>query len=232
VSLREKLTAARERQRQEGDAQKAGQRRIFKLMELEKFGLSTSELADTLTEADLEAVLAAEKERRARLYETLEGALAMTKFKALGVQVLAGDDMVYTIGHHDPWEKTNDSWLLGALTGAEAQVTDTTSAFSPGKAMLMPLATAPLARKETADALIIFTNGTTRVTPLDGSQAVRDARRQAVEFNLLAGAFSPATAAAGSDPSARLRKLQELRDAGLLSQEEYEIKRTEVINSI
>jgi putative oligomerization/nucleic acid binding protein len=30
----------------------------------------------------------------------------------------------------------------------------------------------------------------------------------------------------------QLRKLQELRDAGLLTQEEYEAKRTEVINSI
>ena len=36
----------------------------------------------------------------------------------------------------------------------------------------------------------------------------------------------------GSDPTIRLRKLQELRDAGLLSQEEYELKRTEVIDSI
>jgi hypothetical protein len=40
------------------------------------------------------------------------------------------------------------------------------------------------------------------------------------------------TTATGSDPAARLRKLQELRDAGLLTQDEYETRRTEIINSI
>jgi hypothetical protein len=37
---------------------------------------------------------------------------------------------------------------------------------------------------------------------------------------------------AESDPGVRLRKLQELRDAGLLTQDEYETKRAEVISSI
>ena len=128
--------------------------------------------------------------------------------------------------------KTNSSRLLGLLAGAEAKVTEGTSAFSWGKAMVMPIATAPLARKETADAMVIFKDGTVHTVGLDGSTAVRDARKQAVQFNALTGSFAPAPAEAGSDPAAKLRKLQELRDASLLNQEEYETKRSEVINSI
>ena len=40
-----------------------------------------------------------------------------------------------------------------------------------------------------------------------------------------------ATTETGSDPATRLRK-QELQDAGLLTRDEYEMKRTEIINSI
>jgi hypothetical protein len=99
-------------------------------------------------------------------------------------------------------------------------------------AMVMPIATAPLARKETADAMVVFPDGAVHTTALDGSNAVRDARKQAVQFNTLAGTFSSVGPKTESDPAAKLRKLQELRDAGLLSQEEYETKRAEVIDSI
>ena len=86
--------------------------------------------------------------------------------------------------------KTNSSRLLGLLAGAEAKVTEGTSAFSWGKAMVMPIATAPLARKETADAMVIFKDGTVHTVGLDGSTAVRDARKQAVQFNALTGSFA------------------------------------------
>jgi len=43
---------------------------------------------------------------------------------------------------------------------------------------------------------------------------------------------APAAPEAGSDPAAKLRKLRELRQEGLLTQEEYETKRIEVLNSI
>lgn len=46
------------------------------------------------------------------------------------------------------------------------------------------------------------------------------------------GIFFSAAKKTGSDQVAQLHKLQELRDAGLLSQQEYETKRAEVINSI
>jgi hypothetical protein len=51
----------------------------------------------------------------------------------------------------------------------------------------------------------------------------------------MAGAAEPVAPAApdtGSDPAVRLRKLQELLDAGLLTQDEYETKRAEIINAI
>ena len=43
---------------------------------------------------------------------------------------------------------------------------------------------------------------------------------------------APAAPEAGSDPAAKLRKLRELRQEGLLTQEEYETERIEVLNSI
>ena len=61
---------------------------------------------------------------------------------------------------------------------------------------------------------------------------VREAQKQVVQFNAMAGAAIPATPETSSDPAARLRKLQELRNAGLLTQDEYETKRTEIIKLI
>lgn len=46
------------------------------------------------------------------------------------------------------------------------------------------------------------------------------------------GNGDPAAAERESDPVVRLRKLQELRDAGLLTPREYEVKRSDIINSI
>jgi hypothetical protein len=235
MGLKDKWTAARERDRQVLEAERARQRRYNKAGELQKLGVPAM-TADgwpnpELTEEALDEMLMAEKQRRVEMYETFSSAKTVTAFWALGVQVLA-DDKVYTVGKHDQWAKTNSSRLLGLLAGAEAKVTEGTSAFSWGKAMIMPIATAPLARKETADALVVFPDGTVHMTPLDGSNAVREARKQAVQFNTLAGSFTSAVTEPPIDPAAKLRKLQELRDAGLLSQEEYEVKRTQVIDSI
>lgn len=47
-----------------------------------------------------------------------------------------------------------------------------------------------------------------------------------------AGVSARAAAGTKNDHSARLRKLQELWEAGLLSQEEYETKRSQIIDSI
>ncbi len=92
-----------------------------------------------------------------------------------------------------------------------------------------------MARKETADALITFADGTVHTVALDGSQAVREARKQTVQFNAMAGVSTQAPAAEetdGSDPAARLRKLQELLDSGLVTQEEFNAKRAAIIDSI
>lgn len=81
----------------------------------------------------------AEKERRAHLYETFADAGTVTMFGALGVQVMTGGDKVYTIGSHNAVMKTNTSRLLGPLAGTEAMVTDGSQAWSPGRAMLLPI---------------------------------------------------------------------------------------------
>ena len=231
MGIKDSLAAARANSRQQKDARAAVYRHEAKRMKLRALGVPARGLAD-LPEEALDTMIADEKRRQSELYEMFIRSGGVTRFTALGVQILAGDDKVYTIGDHDSYEKSNSSRVLGPVAGAEARVTDSTSAFSPGKALLMPVALAPLARKETADALITFPDGTMRTRSLDGGQAVRDARRQAVQFNAIAGTAFTQVGRISDDPAAVLRKLQELLDAGLLTQAEYEAKRAEVISAI
>jgi Short C-terminal domain len=165
---------------------------------------------------------AAKAERRAK----------MQRFRALGVEVQTEAAEVRTIGGYDSRGREVVPRLLGLLAGAQAVVTDGSQAWSPGRAMFMPIGLTGLATKTKADAVIVFADGTTHTTALDGNAAVREAQKQAVQFNALAGASAPAAAVSADDPAAKLRKLQELRDAGLLTQGEYEMKRAEVIDSI
>jgi hypothetical protein len=236
MGLQDKWAAARERNRQVHEAERARHRRYMKALELQGLGLKTMTASGlpspALTEEDLDAMLAAEKKRRAEMFETFTRVKTLTRFQALGVQIPTGGDQVYTIGAHNIQAKTNASRLLGPLAGARAKVTDGTSSFSWGKAALMPLATAPLARKETADAMVVFADGTVHTVGLNGSYQVREARKQTVQFNALAGTAAPPAEETTSDPAAKLRKLQELLDEGLLSREEYEAKRAQIINSI
>jgi hypothetical protein len=178
------------------------------------------------------AAQTAETERQARLYETFVRGGTVTAFRTLGVQVLAADDNVYTIGWHDAATKTNTSRLLGPLASAQAMVTDGAQAWSPGRAMFLPLSFTGLATKTKADAAVVFPDGTVHIAPLNGNNEVREAQKQVVQFNALAGVSAPVATEPRGDPAGRLRKLQELRDADLLSQEEYEAKRAEVIDSI
>lgn len=178
----------------------------------------------------------AEKERQAQMFRILAKAEKITVFPALGVQVLAGDDLVYTIGFTDKTAQANTSRPLGPLSGAQAMVTDGAQAWSPGRAMVMPIGLAALATKARADAAIVFPDGTVHSVPLDGNAAVRDAQLQVVKFNALAEAQAPAPARndaeAATDHAARLRALRELRDADLITDKEYEAKRIDIINSI
>jgi hypothetical protein len=174
----------------------------------------------------------AEWERQTQMFDAFLNAGGATVYRWLGVQVLEGNGEVYTIGAHNPEVKTNTSRLLGSLAGAQAMVTDGSQAWSPGRAMFLPISLAGLATKTKADAAVVFPGGTVHITPLDGNYAVREAQKQVVQFNALAGAVAPAITEAASDPAVRLRKLQELLDTGLVTQEEYEAKRAEIINSI
>ena len=143
-------------------------------------------------------------------------------FPALGVQVRG--DKVERCG-------TSDPKMLGPLAGAQAQLTDGSQAWSPGRAMFLPIGLAGLATKTKAAAFVIFPDGSYHEQPLDGNKAVRDAQSEALKFNLLAsppGAAQPAQ----DDAAATLRKLGSLHDEGLLSDEEYVAKRAEVIARI
>jgi hypothetical protein len=48
---------------------------------------------------------------------------------------------------------------LGPLTGAQAQLTDGHQAWSPGRAMFLPIGMAGLATKTRATAFVIFPDG-------------------------------------------------------------------------
>jgi hypothetical protein len=171
-------------------------------------------------------------QRQADMYEALVSAGGATVFRSLGVQVLVPDGKVYTIGYHNSAAKTDTSQLLGPLAGAQAMVTDGAQAWSPGRAMFLPVGLTGLATKTKADAAVVFPDGTVHTVALDGNNAVREAQKQVVQFNALAGASAVAATETGGDAAAKLRKIQELRDAGVLTQEEYETKRARVIDSI
>ena len=232
--------SAPERGPRQREAEEAGHRRYAKAWELHQLGVSVMSASGgpdpALTEEVLDRMLAAEKGRRARLYDTFARAGNVTIFPALGVQMIAGDDAVYTIGNHDPLTETNSSRSLGLLHRAEAVVTDDLPGSNPGDAMFLPLAPAALATKTVADAAVIFSDGTVHTRALNGNSEVREAQKQVERFNALAAGSAPETAGTDNETdrehAARLHKLQELRKAGLLSQEENDAKRTEIIKSI
>jgi len=184
-----------------------------------------------LTETALDRMLAAETGRRAKLYETFIRAGTATIFRALGVQILAGDDTVYTIGSHDPLTQTNSSRPLGLLAGAEAMVTDGSHVRINGRAMLLPLALTALATMTMADAAVVFPDGTVHAHALHGNSEVCAAQKQVVRFNALAGAATPEATRLDHGHVAKLQNLQGLRAAGLLNQEEYDARRAEIISS-
>jgi hypothetical protein len=144
-------------------------------------------------------------------------------FPALGVQVRG--DAVQSYG------APLGTGALGPLAGAEARLTEGSQAWSPGRAVFMPVGFTGLATKTKATAFVIFADGTYHETPLNGNAAVRAAQAEAVKFNLLAGAPAP-PAQQQEDVAVVLRKLASLHDERLLTDEEFAAKRAEVIARI
>jgi hypothetical protein len=234
MSLRENWQAPQELDRQQAEPDGAGHRRYAKARELYKLGVpvmsSNGGPDPALTEAALDGMLAAERGRRATLYETFARAGIMIVFGALGVQLLSGEGTVYTIGNHDPLTQTNSSLPLGLLTGAEAMVTDGLQSW--GRSALLPLAATALDTRTVGDAAVVFPDGTVHVRTLYGNIEIRKARGQVARFNALADAAAPEAAKLDPGHVVRLQNLQELRETGLLSREEYAAKRAEIIASL
>jgi hypothetical protein len=232
MTLRENWQAAEERDHQQAEADGAGHRRYANAWELHKLGvpvMSPNGGPDpALTETALAWMLAAEQGRRATLYETFARTGIVTVFPALGVQVLTGDGIVYTIGNHDPLTQTNSSRPLGLLAGAEAMVTD----GPQGRSVFLPLAASALDAKTVADAAVVFPDGTVHVHALCDNSEVRAAQEQVAQFNALAGTAAPETTTMDPGHVVKLQNLRALREAGLLSQEEYAAKRAEIIASL
>jgi Short C-terminal domain len=177
--------------------------------------------------SDLSAPAQREYDRLRKEYAArMPGEPVDATFPALGVQVRG--DRVERCGM---WI---DPLVLGPLAGAQAQLTDGSQAWSPGRAVFLPISFAGLATKTKAHAFVIFPDGSYHEQPLDGNKAVRDAQGEALKFNLLASPPDVAQPAqpAQDDTAATLRKLAGLHDEGLLTDEEYAAKRAEVIARI
>jgi Short C-terminal domain len=144
-------------------------------------------------------------------------------FRALGVQV-RGESV-------EPYAAPFGAAALGKLAGAQARLTDGSQAWSPARAMFMPVGLAGLATKTKATAFVIFADGSYRETALNDNAAVRAAQAEAVKFNLMASSHVP-PAAQHDDVAATLRKLASLRNEGLLTDDEFAAKRAEVIARI
>ena len=93
-------------------------------------------------------------------------------FPSLGVQV-RGD----TVESHLPGYRPR---VLGPLAGAQAQLTDRHQAWSPGRAMLLPIGMAGLATRTRATAFVIFPDGRYHEHALDGNKAVETAQIEAL----------------------------------------------------
>jgi hypothetical protein len=144
-------------------------------------------------------------------------------FPALGVQVRG--EVV------EEYAAPLGATMLGLLAAAEARLTDGSQAWSPGRAMFLPVGLAALATKTRATAFVIFEDGSYHETALDNKAAVRAAQAEAVKFNLMADKASEPPPKQ-DDVADVLRKLASLHDEGLLTDEEFAAKRAEIIARI
>jgi hypothetical protein len=176
--------------------------------------------------------------KRERRQERLERARKKgVTFFSLGVRVRDGEVYPYpTFGQP----------ALGPVEGAGAEITDPTKAqmvragLASGLAfgaVIGPLALAPgLLRKSKAVALVVCANGNIREKKLDGTSAIRAAQSAAVKFNALARSEDqPVTAPPQPPPataSERLAEVTRLHDEGLLTDEEFQAKRAEIISQL
>jgi len=81
-------------------------------------------------------------------------------------------------------------------------------------------------------AAAVSPDGTVHTHTLNNNAEGHERQKQAVQINALAATASPVAPKADNEQAGRLRKLQELQEAGLLNQGEYEDKRAEIISSI
>jgi Short C-terminal domain len=157
--------------------------------------------------------------------------------RALGVAICGGE--VY---REEPFGLHN---RLGPLAGAHAEVTGGQSGrrrsgavraldAATAAAVIGPAGLAAGASRKAVrgTAFVIFADSTVHEAAMADQATLVRAQADAIRFNALAAASSQTPTETVTDPAVRLRKLQELRDAGLLTREEYETKRAEVIDSI
>ncbi len=178
-----------------------------------------------------------EEQKRTAKQERGSGHGRRLIFPGLGVAVR--DGLVYR------WNLI-EGHLLGELTGAQAEITDPTKAqmiragLASGAtlgALIGPVALLPgVLRKSKAVAFVSFVDGIVHERKLDGNMAIRSAQRDAVKFNAMVAASQPAqepqSPAAPRAATDRLAEVTCMHDDGLLTDEEYQAKRAEIIGEI
>lgn len=123
MGLKGEWAEARERGRRLREEDHARIRRIARLEQLRRLGVpvpaSVRELEAAAMEEALDGMVTAEEERRAELYEVFVRSGTVTTFRAPGVQLPAGGDVVHTIGIHDPRACRSRRPRWPARTGGE-----------------------------------------------------------------------------------------------------------------
>ena len=176
------------------------------------------------------------EEQRAPKQDHTDRATRLT-LPGLGVRVR--DGMVYN-------GTLSEGYLLGELKGAQAVITDPTKAqmiragLTSGVALgalIGPVALLPgVFRKSKAVAFVVFVDGVVHERGLDGNMAIRGAQRDSVKFNALVAACQPAEEppppAIPRSAADRLAELTRMHDDGLITDDEYQAKRAEIIAQI
>jgi hypothetical protein len=91
-------------------------------------------------------------------------------------------------------------------------------------------------RKSKAVAFVVFASGIVHERKLDGNMMIRAAQRDAMKFNALAAASQaaqePQPSATPRSAADRLAELTRMHDEGLLTDDEYQAKRAQIIAQI
>jgi hypothetical protein len=232
----------RQRERAEAKEQKQVARRAKYISDLTEAGVLREDDAGSLADQELSKrwFQHTQEQHRQRMREIKQ----RSSLHVLGIKVKQ-DGTVCDM----TWGRR-----LGLLAGARAEVTDPSRRHRGGAAVSASLLTmgmglgptgavVGLSKKSVAVAIIVFPDGSAHQHRLDGAGAVQQAQAAAVTFNAMAQAAAGQASPIAGEDVARLhedgqasafvadeiRKLADLRASGILTDEEFEAKKQQLL---